>query len=320
LCINWELVTPHLDNPFAHFLFISNRVPDSTPDAPYYAKTYWDIAFVLYYIVFWSFVRQTVIFYFLQPLARHYGIKSQAKLDRFGEQGYAVVYNVVMGSTAVYAMYHLPTWYFRTEYFWLSYPQWRLPGIMKTYYLLEFAYWCQQFLLITLRVEKPRKDFTELVLHHIVTVWLIGGSYLVNLPYVGNAVFITMDWSDVFLSLAKCFNYLQMEKTKTVAFGWFTIVWTYLRHYLNIIILWSIWTEFDLIPKHTRKWSPKDGVWLVPSMKYHIFAPMFLLQLLCVFWYVLIWRILLRAIFSSTLDDERSDDEGDEELAKEKTE
>jgi hypothetical protein len=27
-----------------------------------------------------------------------------------------------------------------------------------------------------------------------------------------------------------------------------------------------------------------------------------------------------RAIFSSTLDDERSDDEGDEELAKEKTE
>jgi very-long-chain ceramide synthase len=113
---------------------------------------------------------------------------------------------------------------------------------MKTYYLLEFAYWCQQFLLITLRVEKPRKDFTELVLHHIVTVWLIGGSYLVNLPYVGNAVFITMDWSDVFLSvwtylrtrlpcadgmqLAKCFNYLQMEKTKTVAFGWFTIVWT----------------------------------------------------------------------------------------------
>ena len=65
---------------------------------------------------------------------------------------------------------------------------------------------------------------------------------------------------------------------------------------------------------------------------------MFVLQLLCVFWYVLIWRILLRsvshvrlprkfskytslrAIFSSTLDDERSDDEGDDEPAKEKAE
>ncbi len=41
LYVNWELVTPHLDNPFAHFLFISNRLPDSTPDTPYYAKSYW---------------------------------------------------------------------------------------------------------------------------------------------------------------------------------------------------------------------------------------------------------------------------------------
>lgn len=72
---------------------------------------------------------------------------------------------------------------------------------MKTYYLLEFAYWCQQFFLVTLRVEKPRKDFTELVLHHIVTLWLIGWSYLINLIHIGNAVFITMDWSDVFLSV-----------------------------------------------------------------------------------------------------------------------
>lgn len=72
---------------------------------------------------------------------------------------------------------------------------------MKAYYLLEFAYWCQQFLLVTLRVEKPRKDFTELVLHHIVTLWLIGGSYVLNLTRIGNAVFITMDWSDVFLSV-----------------------------------------------------------------------------------------------------------------------
>ena len=82
-----------------------------------------------------------------------------------------------------------------------DYPQWRLPGIVKTYYLLELSYWCQQFLLITLRVEKPRKDFIELVLHHIVTLWLVGWSYLINSIHIGNAVFITMDCSDVFLSV-----------------------------------------------------------------------------------------------------------------------
>jgi len=77
-------------------------------------KSLQDFAFILYYIIFWSFVRQTLIFYLLQPLARHYGIKSQAKLDRFGEQGYAIVYNVIMGSTAVVCLFldshgfHLP--------------------------------------------------------------------------------------------------------------------------------------------------------------------------------------------------------------------
>jgi very-long-chain ceramide synthase len=46
--------------------------------------------------------------------------------------------------------------------------------LMKTYYLLHSAYWSQQLLVLALRIEKPRKDYTELVVHHIVTLWLIG--------------------------------------------------------------------------------------------------------------------------------------------------
>lgn len=36
---------------------------------------------------------------------------------------------------------------------------------LKTYYLLQFAYWLQQLLVLALRLEKPRTDFTELCLH-----------------------------------------------------------------------------------------------------------------------------------------------------------
>ena len=38
-----------------------------------------------------------------------------------------------------------------------------------------------------------------------MTLWLIGWSYLFNLTLIGNAIYLTMDWSDVFLavSLAK---------------------------------------------------------------------------------------------------------------------
>lgn len=71
-------------------------------------------------------------------------------------------------------MKQLPTWYFRTEHFWLEYPQWRLIPDLKAYYLLQSAYWIQQLMVLALRLEKPRKDFPELIAHHIVTLWLIG--------------------------------------------------------------------------------------------------------------------------------------------------
>lgn len=101
-----------------------------------------------------------------------------------------------------------------------------MAGHLKLYYLLQTAYWLQQFLLLVLGVEKPRQDFYELVAHHIITLWMVIWSYIMNMTLTGNIIFLTMDWSDVFLSLSKCFNYLQMEKTKTVAFAWFTCFWT----------------------------------------------------------------------------------------------
>ena len=45
---------------------------------------------------------------------------------------------------------------------------------LKRYYLMQAAYWCHQFLVLALGLEKPRKDYLELVIHHFVTLWLVG--------------------------------------------------------------------------------------------------------------------------------------------------
>lgn len=45
---------------------------------------------------------------------------------------------------------------------------------LKRYYLMQSAYWCQQLLVLLLKLEKPRKDYNELVAHHAVTLWLVG--------------------------------------------------------------------------------------------------------------------------------------------------
>ncbi|CEL63838.1 hypothetical protein RSOLAG1IB_05602 [Rhizoctonia solani AG-1 IB] len=315
---NFELVTRYIleqpySNPFAPLLFISHRLADSEPSDPRYSKGWLDLAFLAYYVIFFSFVRQSVTIHIIRPLAMKLGVHKEAKLDRFAEQGYAVLYFGIFGSLGLYVMSQMPTWWFRTEHFWLEYPHWRMTPLMKSYYLLQASYWTQQLLVLVLGLEKPRKDYLELVIHHIVTIYLISSSYVVNLTWIGNAVFITMDVSDVFLALSKIFNYLKMNKTKFVSFGWFTIVWSYLRHWLNLVILWSVWFEFDLIPD--KRMDIANELYMAWFVKYLIFVPILLLQLVNLFWYFLILRILIRAIFAPDLDkvdDDRSDDEGDD--------
>ena len=89
-------------------------------------------------------------------------------------------------------MSQLPTWWYRTEYFWIGLglpcpfgnrlttlccvgqPHWQMNAELKRYYIMQLSYWCQQLIVLLLGLEKPRKDYSELVFHHFVTLWLIG--------------------------------------------------------------------------------------------------------------------------------------------------
>ncbi|KAF8745908.1 hypothetical protein AX14_004213 [Amanita brunnescens Koide BX004] len=315
LYANWRflapLFEPGISNPFAPFFLLSGLVPSSSRDDPRYAKSYLDLLFIAYYVVFWSFVRQSLTIYVSRPIARYFKIRKEAKIDRFGEQTYAFLYFLVVGAWGLRIMSQLPTLWYRTEYFWIDYPHWDMKPELKRYYLMQSAYWCQQLLVLLLGLEKPRKDYLELVAHHIVTLWLVGWSYLINLTLIGNAVYMSMDIPDTFLAFSKLLNYIQWNTAKLYSFAIFMCVWTYFRHWLNLRILWSVWFEFDLIPQSAKQWKPEDGVWLTHWMRYQVFAPIVLLQLLNLFWYYLMWKILVRAVITLEADDDRSDDEGD---------
>jgi very-long-chain ceramide synthase len=145
-------------------------------------------------------------------------------------------------------MTQLPTYWYQTKYFWIDYPHWDMKPELKRYYLMQMAYWSQQLFVMVLGLEKKRKDYAELVSHHIVTIWMVGWSYLINLTLIGNAVYLSMDIPDTFLATSKLLNYLQMDKSKSVAFAGLLVAWTYFRHALNLKILYSVWFEFDLVP------------------------------------------------------------------------
>ncbi|CAG8527442.1 4838_t:CDS:2 [Ambispora gerdemannii] len=207
------LVNPTSRNPFSKFLFIAYQIGSHDHDQmkftkSSYGKGLWDLCLISFWVVVFTFTREAIMQYVLKPLGTWAEIK-KSKLTRFMEQGYVVIYYSISSAVGVYVMRQSPYWYFETKYFWIDYPHFHLSALEKYYYLIQSGFWLQQVVILILNLEKPRKDFLELVAHHIITCILIGGSYSSNFTRVGNAVFITMDFSDIWLAFAKCLKYLK---------------------------------------------------------------------------------------------------------------
>ena len=91
-------------------------------------------------------------------------------------------------------------------------------------------------------------------------------------------------------------------------------MWIYLRHYLNLKILWAVLTEFRTVGPFELNWETQQyKCWI---SQYITFALLACLQAVNLFWLFLILRILKNYIFNNVTKDERSDDE-DEELQEE---
>lgn len=179
---------------------LSTRLNSSAPTQ--YGKGRADFAFVTFYIIVLSFTREFLMQRLIRPIALHCGIRSRAKQNRFMEQAYTAIYFGIFGPLGLFVMSRTPVWYFNTDAMFAGFPHRTHEGFFKAYYLLQASYWAQQAIVLCLQLEKPRKDFKELVGHHIVTLALIWLSYRFHFTHMGLAVYITHDVSDFFLAVS----------------------------------------------------------------------------------------------------------------------
>ena len=307
-------LNPTPENPLHACIFLSYpEPPDPTSHAPtetQYGKGTNDFLFVLFYMFFFSFTREFLMQQVLRPLAIWCGVAKKSKVSRFMEQTYTAIYFSIFGPFGLYVMSRTPIWYFNTAAFYERYPHYTHTADFKTYYLLQAAYWSQQAIVLMLQLEKPRKDFKELVLHHIVTLSLIGLSYRFHFTWIGVAVFVTHDISDFFLATSKTLNYLDHPFTGPY-FAFFILVWIYMRHYINLKVIWSILTEFETVGVWELNWVTQ--VYKCRIAQVITGGLLGSLQAVNLFWLWLILKIAWRYAVSNIAQDERSDDEDEEE-------
>lgn len=108
---------------------------------------------------------------------------------------------------------------------------------------------------------------------------------------------------------SKVLNYLDSPIVAPY-FAFFIGVWVYLRHYINLRILWAVLTEFATVGPFELNWETEQyKCFLAQCIAFTLLAS---LQAVNLFWLFLILRIAWRILANSVIADDRSDDEDDE--------
>jgi acyl-CoA-dependent ceramide synthase len=301
-----------------------------------------DVKLISGFVVFFTAVRAASLDYILKPLAANLGIMKAKTQVRFAEQSYMIIYYTLFWSWGLTLFVHnTPGGIGGVEdlpmSLWSGYPQLRLNASFKLYYLSQLAFWIQQ--VAVLHLGHRRKDHLQMLMHHIVTIILLLGSYSYRRWRAGNAVLVYMDLVDMILPLAKVLRYLSLQRSCDAAFAVFVISWIATRHIFFLAICWSIYEHVHAQAMAYGTYSIVTGAmtsneggdqifmnifqpFLSPSsetvafnanIRWLFLGLLLVLQCITIAWLIMILRVIMRMLRGDCAADARSDDEEEED-------
>ncbi|XP_015778470.1 PREDICTED: ceramide synthase 6-like [Acropora digitifera] len=163
------------------------------------------------------------------------------------------------------------------------------------YYLVEVGFYLS--LKISLFVDVKRKDFWQMVIHHIVTTILLVLSYNTGFFRIGCVIILLHDVSDVFLESSKVLHYAKWDLTTTIGFVLFAVVF-----YMTRLVYYPFWVLYTVY--YSRDYCGPYKAWLS-----------FLILLLCLQVLHIMWAHAIGVVAKMSLTggsftgDIRSDEE-----------
>ncbi|GMH26201.1 hypothetical protein Nepgr_028044 [Nepenthes gracilis] len=239
--------------------------------------------------------------------------EKRRKLRKFKESAWKCVYYLSAEVLALCVTYNEP-WFTNTRNFWVGpgdqvWPDQKIKLKLKGLYLFAAGFYCYSIFALVFW-ETRRSDFGVSMGHHVATLILIVLSYICRFARVGSVVLALHDASDVFLEVGKMSKYGGAEALASLSFILFVLSWILLRlTYYPFWVLWS--TSYEVVLTLDKEKHPVEG----PIYYYLFNTLLYCLLVLHIYWWVLIYRMLVKQIQArgQLSDDVRSDSEGEDE-------
>ncbi|CAH1788305.1 unnamed protein product [Owenia fusiformis] len=219
-------------------------------------------------------------------------------MKRFQETCWRFLFYFTAFYYGIYILWDKP-WLWDTKECWYGHPFQHITSDVYWYYMVEMGfYWALVFSLMT---DIKRKDFWEMVIHHVVTIGLMVFSWAGNMVRVGTLVLCCHDAVDYFMELAKVFNYLKYQKTCDALFVVFTVMWFITRLCIfPFKLIYTVGIESPMI------------IGMYNAMYLYVFLLM-ALQVLHVIWFYMICRMVYFYVITGKVQkDDRSSSEGEQ--------
>lgn len=306
----WRFISP--TSCAAKFSSLQYRIGTGTDGDALYDIGFDDFYMVVHGVLLLTWMRSCLMQYILDPIAIYLcKIYSKKARVRFAEQGWSFIYYTYSFIFGFYLYYHSSYW-LKADEIYVGWPHYKLSGLFKKYYLITIAFWLQQIFI--LHIEKRRKDHVQMLSHHIITCFLLIGSYYYYYNRIGHLILMIMDFVDIFLAAAKLLKYSGMNNLCDIMFLVFLLSWVVLRHGVYTYLVYHAYTSAAVLMKDAQC---KPGVYAKKCWSPLVINVFILLlvgmQILTMIWMYLILKVAYKVIIGVGAEDVRSDEDDTEQ-------
>ena len=213
-------------------------------------------------------------------------------MRKFNESTFRCLAYIVLTCYGFYTLTSKP-WFLDTNHCWYDWPIQAIDNDVAIYYKMDMA--LNLTLLLCCAYDTKKKDFIELVVHHVTTIILLCLSWSFNFVRMGSFLIVVLESPDGWIEAAKMAIYTKHTKLANVLFRVFTVVW-----YISRLIFFPFWILKPVLHDFPDVMG-LDGEPLLYTVFKVLLILLFILQIM---WSATIARMLYVTIQSGHVDDD----------------